>query len=156
MDEKFPARAEPKRACPLAQAALAAAAALLAACSPPAAPVAESAPTPSPVAATAPGLDGASLYEQSCAMCHFAGADSEAAPALIGSEMVKSDPAELVRVILHGRSNESVVNGRLFGGVMPPTQGLTDEEVAAVATFVHQTYGGSSGVISAADVAKER
>jgi mono/diheme cytochrome c family protein len=97
--------------------------------------------------------EGSRLYDQSCVMCHYDGRDSLAAPPLIGSAMVKSpDPATLIRAIVHGLANESVVDGKLFGGIMPATAGLSDEEVAALVTFVRKEYGGVAVVTTPAEV----
>ncbi len=126
---------------------------LLAACKP--APPAAATATPTPAPALSPA-EGASLYEQSCAMCHYDGHDSQAAPALIGSPIVTGPPGPLIRVTLHGQRNVSVVNGRPFGGIMPATQGLTDAEVAAVVSYVRDRYGNGLPPVTAADVAKER
>lgn len=96
-------------------------------------------------------IDAPSLYEQSCAMCHFDGRESEAAPALVGSKMVANDRAALIRVILHGSRDQSKP-----GAIMPPTQGLTDEEIAAITTYVRQRYGTAKDVVTAAEVAEQR
>ncbi|MDD5198519.1 MAG: cytochrome c [Terrimicrobiaceae bacterium] len=117
----------------------------LAACSPP--------PRASTVSSDNAPADGAALYEQSCAMCHFNGADSQAAPPLIGSAMVRDHPRALIAAIVDGMRNTSVVNGKKFGGIMPATAGLSDAEIAAVVTFVRQRYGGATEVTTAAEVA---
>ncbi len=97
--------------------------------------------------------EGQQLYEQNCVMCHYDGRDSQVAPPLVGSAMVNSeDPADLIRSIIFGLSNVSVVDGALFGGIMPPTIGLTDEEIVALTTYVRRQYGGTKKVTSASTV----
>ncbi len=87
-------------------------------------------------------------------MCHYDGRDSSAAPPLIGSAMIEApDSSVLIRAIVNGLSNESVVDGKLFGGIMPPTSGLSEEEVAALVTFVRMKYGGVEAVTTPAEVA---
>lgn len=122
---------------------------LLAAC--------DQAPTvATPPPASLSDADSAALYEQSCAMCHYDGRDSQAAPALVGSPIVSGPAGPLIRVTLHGQRNVSVVNGKLFGGIMPATQGLSDAEIAAIVSYVRNHYGGGLPAVTAADVAKER
>lgn len=77
--------------------------------------------------------DGAALYAATCAGCHMPdgrGAMGAAAyPALAGNERL-DPPGYLVSVILRGRHG------------MPGFAGsMTDEQVAAVASFVRTSFG---------------
>lgn len=125
---------------------------LLAACSRPAEP--ETAKAPPAAEAVPPEIaaQAGELYGQSCAMCHFDGRDSTAAPPLVGSEMMKADPQQVIRVVLHGSNNLSVVNGKKFGGIMPGTSGLTDAEVAAVINYARTRLCGVESNVTPAEV----
>ena len=113
---------------------------ILAACSP-------SNHAESPVA-TPPDVDprellamGKTAYAQNCATCHYGGRESKLAPDLIGSPIVNNpDPAALIKIILHGRQRESVVNGKKFNGIMPPQAYLTDSDIAAICTYIRQEF----------------
>ena len=99
---------------------------------------------------------GASVYEQTCAVCHYAGSGSATAPDLVSSAELKQPARELITNILQGRQGVSVVNGRKFNGIMPAQNTLSDEDIAAVVTYVRHTFGGADEVTAPADVAAYR
>lgn len=88
-----------------------------------------------------PVTEGARIYAGTCQSCHQAdGAGlSGAFPPIVGSEWVTGDPETLVRIIVHGVQGPIRVAGEDFDGVMPGWgDELTDEEIAAVATYIRQ------------------
>lgn len=84
---------------------------------------------------------GKSLYEQTCAQCHYDGSGSPTAPPLLGSDILTQPPAALARVILGGRKGETMVGNRKFNGIMPPQQYLSDAEVASIVAYVRDAFG---------------
>lgn len=129
----------------------------LAACSP-AKPPEDNAGKPGAASAVPPEIaaQAADLYGQSCAMCHFDGKDSSAAPPLVGSAMMRSNPEQVIRVVVHGSNNLSTVDGKKFGGIMPATSGLTDEEIAAVINYARSKFCGVESAVTPADVRAQR
>lgn len=116
-------------------------------------------PEPMPYVKKAPSdqiAAGKALYESACAMCHYGGSGSQTAPDLIGSPILVEQPERLIRIILHGQSGESVVNGEKFNGLMPSQEGLSDEEIAAITAYVRREFGGISEGVSLQAVASER
>ncbi len=101
-------------------------------------------------------FSGETIYNESCAICHLAGERNGRNAALIGSPMMKDSPNPLIGVILHGQSGISVENGEKLGGIMPAMPWLTDEEVAAVATYVRQEFGRTQGGVQPSQVAAAR
>jgi mono/diheme cytochrome c family protein len=106
---------------------------------------------------------GAKIYERHCADCH--GADGLGArtattpiyPALAGNRTVTMEPpANLVRVIVHGGYLPSTAgNPRPFG--MPPFAFTLDErEIAAVATWMRQSWGAHARPVTPQEVARYR
>jgi mono/diheme cytochrome c family protein len=98
---------------------------------------------------------GGQLYGQHCAACHgdagrgFPGLY----PALAGNRAVTlALPNNLVQMIRHGGFAPATVgNPRPFG--MPPFgQALNEGEIAAVATFIRQSWGNAAGAVSPLDV----
>lgn len=92
--------------------------------------------------------EGEGLYRYRCAKCH--GRDGEgqqhshdAAPRL-GGRYARLSVDELTVQVLRG------------GSYMPPFASLTDREVAAVATYVRNSFGNRLGIVSAAEVAALR
>ncbi len=92
--------------------------------------------------------DGAALFAKNCSMCHqAAGQGLEGVfPPLAGSDFLmararSSDRSELVGFILNGKTGTLTVNGKDYNGVMTPVAGLSDEDIAAVLTFVTSNFG---------------
>ena len=107
---------------------------------------------------------GAKVYEAQCAQCHGAqgqGAKDEAGqpafPPLAGNRaVVLADPTNLVRVVLQGGYLPATAgNPRPHG--MPPSQHLLgDEDVAAVTTFVRNSWGNQAAGVGTIEVYRAR
>ena len=106
---------------------------------------------------------GAQLFTQHCASCHGAQgqgvqlAGSVALPALAGNRAVSMHTsANLVRIILAGGYAPSTAgNPRPFG--MPPfVHVLDDTDIAAVTTYIRQSWGNQADAVSATDVVRHR
>ena len=102
---------------------------------------------------------GGQVYTDHCARCHGdAGEGAPGAyPALAGNRSVTlSSPVNVVQAVLAGGYPPSTDgNPRPYG--MPPFVATLDEaQVAAVATFVRQSWGNRASAVSALDVTKAR
>lgn len=100
---------------------------------------------------------GKSLYTSTCQACHQVdgkGID-HAFPPLAASDYFRSDPLKIIQVITEGLSGPVTVNGKQYNSVMP-RQTLSDNQVAAIATYVLNSFGNKGGELHAADVAKVR
>ena len=107
---------------------------------------------------------GAKVYEAQCAQCHGAqgqGAKDEAGqpafPPLAGNRaVVLADPTNLVRVVLQGGYLPATAgNPRPHG--MPPFQHLLgDVDVAAVTTFVRNSWGNQAAGVGTIEVYRAR
>lgn len=105
-------------------------------------------------------LDGKAQYEMLCGACHNPdgrGAGEGAFPPLAGSEWVKGDPERLIQVILHGLEGPVKVLDKSYNLAMPP-QGaaLTDEQIAAISTYVRAAWGNGGSKVDVAMVKKAR
>lgn len=111
--------------------------------------------------ATPAAGSGAQIYQR-CVTCHQANGEGVpgAFPPLAGSEFATAaNPSVPIRVVLHGMQGPVTVKGQQFNGLMPQYgTGITmsDEEVAAVLTYVRSSFGNSASAITADMVAKER
>lgn len=110
--------------------------------------------------AAAPGMPlGARLYLDNCAGCHFVtgkGA-AEIFPALQGNTMVLAkEPGPLVAVILHGTAAPSTERRPMRLVMQGYADRMSDEEVAALASFVRTAWGNLAGPVTAQQVAKAR
>jgi mono/diheme cytochrome c family protein len=111
-------------------------------------------------AADAAVLDrGAVVYKDRCSACHGKQGQGAAPayPPLAGDRAVTmASPANLVRVVVSGGYLPATAgNPRPYG--MPPFgQELPDADIAAVTTFVRQSWGNRAGAVSALDVLRGR
>lgn len=89
-----------------------------------------------------------------CATCHQANGQGDAIyPPLAGSEWVNGDETRLIKIVLKGLWGPIHVKGKLYdpkNGV-PPMMGfeslLKDDEVAAVLTYVRNSFGNSAPAV---------
>jgi mono/diheme cytochrome c family protein len=98
---------------------------------------------------------GQKLYDAQCAACHGDRGQGVPGiyPALAGNRAVTLDnPANLVQMIRAGGFSPSTAgNPRPFG--MPPfSQLLSNDEIAAVSTFIRQSWGNQAGEVTPLDV----
>lgn len=115
------------------------------------------------VAAIDPMVLGKRQYELICATCHQAtGLGVEGVyPPLAASEWVTGSPDRLIRVVLHGLKGPITVSGKQYGVAAMPAFGRVtgggynwnDDRVAAVLTFIRQSWGNSAEAISPDQVA---
>jgi cytochrome c oxidase subunit 2 len=102
---------------------------------------------PAAVAAADPAAlakQGEAIYTSRCAGCHQAtGAGIPGVfPPLAGAEQVNGDDKDLAKILVHGLNGPIKVKGTDYNGAMPAFGGqLSDEEIAAVATYVRSQWG---------------
>ncbi|MFJ7567162.1 c-type cytochrome [Herminiimonas sp. NPDC097707] len=102
---------------------------------------------------------GAKLYEDQCISCHQASGKGVPSiyPALAGSRAITTPVAtNAIRMVLYGGYAPSTGgNPRPYG--MPPFgQSMTDEEVAAVVTYIRNAWGNQGTAILPNDVNRYR
>jgi mono/diheme cytochrome c family protein len=102
---------------------------------------------------------GADLYKQHCATCHGDAGQGVPGiyPPLAGNRAVTlAPPHNLVQVIRKGGFAPATAgNPRPFG--MPPFgQVLNDDEIAALATFLRQSWGHRAAAVSGNEVRRIR
>ena len=106
---------------------------------------------------TAP--DGEQIYMTRCLSCHQANGEGMASvfPPLVDSEWVTGDKEPLIGIILHGVMGKMEVNGVTYSGAMPPWGGfLSDEETAALLTYIRNSWGNEASEVTAEEVTQVR
>lgn len=102
---------------------------------------------------------GAAIYGDACAACHAPKATGIPGlfPTLAGSPAVQStDPSSLLRVVLRG-ARSAATDAAPTAPAMPSFEWLlTDDEVAAVLTYIRSAWGNSAPAVTAEEVAKAR
>lgn len=96
-----------------------------------------------------------------CVTCHQAdgnGLTASGFPPLSGTEWVTGDQVRLVKVILKGLMGPIEVNGKQYEGMVPmtPFEGLSDDDVAAVATYIRNSFGNTASPIQPSFVKEVR
>jgi mono/diheme cytochrome c family protein/glucose/arabinose dehydrogenase len=94
--------------------------------------------------------EGQKQFLAICAACHQPSGTGLAgvAKSLVGSKWVLGAPANVIRIVLHGKDGEML---------MPPIgSSLSDDQVAAILTYVRRSWGNDANPITPADVAEVR
>lgn len=114
-----------------------------------------------PAASTTVASQGEQLYQR-CLTCHQANGEglTGAFPPLAGSEFATAENVAVpIRVVIHGMQGPVTVKGTQYNGLMPPYGvgiAMSDQEVAAVLTYVRTSWGNNASAITAEQVAAER
>jgi mono/diheme cytochrome c family protein len=102
---------------------------------------------------------GKAIYEDLCSACHAP--DGRGVPYLIpnlaeSSSVASRDDTSIVRVVVHG--SESVATDKEPTGPAMPAFGwqLNDDQIAAVATYIRNSWGHAASPVTAAEVSKAR
>lgn len=109
-----------------------------------------------------PKVVGKRLYSQNCVVCHQANGQGVAGqfPPLAGSEWVngsaKHGENHLVLLMLHGHQGPMNVMGGVYNNAMPQWKQLTDDQIAAVLTYIRSDWGNNAPAIEPSFVAGVR
>lgn len=96
--------------------------------------------------ALAQDVDGESVYNSNCAACHQGNGQGipSAFPPLAGHipDILAAENGRtfLIDVLLYGLQGEITVMGTNYNGVMPAWNQLTDEQLAAVLTYISTAW----------------
>jgi mono/diheme cytochrome c family protein len=103
---------------------------------------------------------GAKMYAQNCSICHQPGGTGIPGqfPPLAGSDWVLEEgPNRIIKLILNGIQGPITVSGQQFNNSMVPWRDtLTDEQIAAVATYIRSTWGNKAPPVKPEDVKAQR
>jgi mono/diheme cytochrome c family protein/HEAT repeat protein len=93
---------------------------------------------------------GAEIYKNICINCHQPDGRGKEhlAPALVGSKFALASPVVPVRILLSGK--EGTI------GLMPPLSALTDDQIAAVLTYIRREWGNTASAVDAPTVKEVR
>ena len=99
------------------------------------------------------------LYSRHCAMCHGEDGQGEGArfPPLVDTDWVLEDKERLILINLHGMRGPIEVRGQTYNDAMPGfARQLSNEEIAAILTYIRTSWGHDATEVSAEDVADVR
>jgi mono/diheme cytochrome c family protein len=126
-------------------------------------PATEAAPADAPAAeptATVASANGEEIYQR-CVTCHMADGNGMAGafPPLAGSEWVTGPAARPIAIVMHGLQGEITVKGATYNSMMMAYGTgvpMSDDEIAAVLTYVRSNFGNSAPAVTPAEVAAVR
>src|SRR5690606_39218198 len=103
--------------------------------------------------------DGKTIYANNCFMCHGQAGEgvSGVFPPLAKADYLAKLASEknrdkLISIPLNGLSGKVTVNGKEYNSVMPALSTLSDKDVAAVLTFITNSWGNSAKEFSVEEV----
>jgi mono/diheme cytochrome c family protein len=103
---------------------------------------------------------GKEVFDKTCTACHQpTGLGKEGtAPPLVGSEWVMADdPARIAHVVLNGLTGPITVKGKEWNLTMVPWKdSFDDKHLAAVLTYVRNTWGNKAPAVKAEALATAR
>lgn len=115
---------------------------------------------PAQVAANDPAMvAGQAIYRDECSACHMIDGKGvpKLFPSLADAPTVRSDdPASVIRVILRGARSVATGSEPTAPGMPAFAWQLTDEQVAAVATYIRNAWPPSAAAVSTDQVSKAR
>jgi mono/diheme cytochrome c family protein len=104
---------------------------------------------------------GSNLYDVNCGSCHLptglGSKDENSGARLAGSTVVQaSSPATLINVILYGPQVPEPPLSKHWKPMEPFGDKLADDDIAALATFLRNSWGNTASPVTADQVAKQR
>ncbi|WP_215226030.1 c-type cytochrome [Echinicola shivajiensis] len=99
-------------------------------------------------------IEGQVLYENYCANCHQTDGTGlgQLIPPLKDADYLKEDVGRAIRIIKHGIKGEIIVNGKDYNKEMPANPGLTNLEIAEIATYIYAAFANQDKIIEVKEV----
>lgn len=93
---------------------------------------------------------GKHVYQTTCSACHQDDGKGilGAFPPLAESEWVNGPVENLIRIQLRGLQGPITVKGVEYNNMMPPNAAQTDEDIAAVLTYIRSNFGNKSSAVT--------
>jgi mono/diheme cytochrome c family protein len=96
-------------------------------------------------------LRGKEVYETICGLCHNNDGKGKPgqAPPFVGSEWALGEPSHMIRIPLVGLTGPVEVTGKQYNLSMPAMgAALSDDDLAAVLTYIRSSWGNHASVIT--------
>ena len=102
---------------------------------------------------------GAKVYEANCAACHQStgkGISSVYPPLAGNSSVTTHSPINAIRLVLHGGYAPSTIRNPRPYGMPPYGQSMNNEDVAAVVSYIRNTWGNRAPMVQSFEVDRHR
>ncbi|HHT7586834.1 TPA: c-type cytochrome [Klebsiella michiganensis] len=117
-------------------------------------------PKPTPVSMTDPAMkDGKLVFETQCGACHVSNGTGvrKMIPALANNPQINSpDPASLLNVVLNGTYGPMTHANPTGAGMPAFAEKLSDDNIAAVLTYIRNSWGNAATPVDTRTVAEAR
>lgn len=96
---------------------------------------------------------GQKLFASICSACHQPNGQGipDKFPPLAASDFLNADKSRAIKILLHGRQGDIVVNNQKFNNSMPSFP-LGDDDIANALTFVYNSFGNSGKLVTPDEV----
>jgi len=115
---------------------------------------------PAPLPANAPAMiAGGAIYRDQCSACHGINGRGvvQLFPSVAESAMVRSDdPSTVIRIVLRGARSVATDAEPTAPGMPSYGWQLTDAQIAAVLTYIRNSWGGAAAEVTPDAVSKSR
>lgn len=103
-------------------------------------------------------LSGKKVYDMYCQACHQADGNGvpRLNPPLAGTIYVTGSKTRLIDIVLKGLNDPLEINGEEYNNPMAAHSFLTNQQIADVLTYIRNSFGNNAGVVSVAEVKKQR
>jgi mono/diheme cytochrome c family protein len=98
---------------------------------------------------------GEKVFTTNCSSCHQANGKGQPGvfPPLAGNPVVTGPADKVITIVKNGLSGKISVNGTTYNGQMPAWKGtLSDNDIAAVITYIRSAWGNKAGAVTASQV----
>jgi mono/diheme cytochrome c family protein len=98
---------------------------------------------------------GQKVFTTNCSSCHQANGKGQPGvfPPLAGNSFVTGPATAVISVVKNGKSGPITVNGTKYNGQMPAWKGtLSDGDIAAVVSYIRNSWGNKASSVTAAQV----
>jgi len=99
---------------------------------------------------------GQKIFTTNCSSCHQANGKGQPGvfPPLAGNSVVTGPADKVISIVKNGLSGKISVNGTTYNGQMPAWKGtLSNNDIAAVITYIRSSWGNKASAVTAAQVA---
>ena len=96
---------------------------------------------------------GQLIYTENCVSCHQVdgGGVQNMNPPLIKTTYILGDKKRIINIVLNGLQHQDI-DGDTYQNVMPSFNFLSDKQVAAILTFVRNSFGNKASLVHESDV----
>ncbi|HEX2866634.1 MAG TPA: copper-containing nitrite reductase [Ignavibacteriales bacterium] len=100
---------------------------------------------------------GQQVFTQNCISCHQANGQGipNVFPPLAGSDFLMANKERSIGIAMHGLTGPVTINGKQYNNTMPNLN-LSDQQIAAVLTYVRNSFGNKGDAVSVEEVKKVR